>query len=61
MGVFLILLSLSFVGFNLNFFVDPMYLGDNPVVSAILQQFTLSFWVLLIAFISVVIYFVKRN
>jgi len=61
MGVFLILLVLSYIGIDLTIYMAESSGPPNPMVEAILSQFTVSFWILLIAFISVVIYFVKRN
>jgi hypothetical protein len=61
LAVFLILLFLSFCGVDITVFIAQSYGQRNPVVSFIMDQFTVSFWILLIAFISVVIYFVKRN
>jgi hypothetical protein len=61
LAVFVILLTLSSVGVDVTIFLSQSYVQQNTVVSMIMQQFTASFWILLIAFISVVIYFVKRN
>jgi hypothetical protein len=61
MGIFLLLILLSFAGINVMMLIDSFSIGDSPVVAAIMQQFTVSFWILLIAFISVVVYFVKRT
>ena len=61
LAVFCILLTLSSIGVDITVFVSPSYLQQNTAVSMIMQQFTVSFWILLIAFISVVVYFVKRN
>jgi hypothetical protein len=61
LGVFLILLVLSFAGVNLGMFIDQSYKDPNPVIGFIVQQFTVSFWLLLIAFIVIVVYYVKRT
>jgi len=61
MGVFLILLTLSTIGIDLTIFLNPMYTPQNEVVNMILQQFTVSFWIMVIILISVVIYFLKRS
>jgi hypothetical protein len=60
LAVFLILLAFSSIGVDITVFVSQSYIEKNAVVSMIMQQFTTSFWILLIAFISVVVYFVKR-
>jgi peptidoglycan hydrolase-like protein with peptidoglycan-binding domain len=60
LGVFLILLALSYSGFNLTLFVDPSYGAANPILQFIMSQFTASFWLLLIAFSVVFIYYVRR-
>lgn len=61
MGVFLFLVMLSFGGIDITMIIKSFSIGENPMVSAVLEQFTLSFWILLIVFISVVVYFVKRT
>lgn len=61
MGTFLILLVLSYFGINLSLYTEQSTGSLSPMMSAILGQFTASFWILLIVFISVIIYFVKRN
>jgi peptidoglycan hydrolase-like protein with peptidoglycan-binding domain len=61
LGVFLILLALSFGGVDIIMYSKSFGMENNPFIAAIAQQFTVSFWILLIAFISVVVYFVKRT
>ena len=61
LAVFVLLLFLSFCGVDITIFVAQSYGEENAVLSFIMDQFTVSFWILLIAFVSVVIYFVKRN
>jgi hypothetical protein len=61
LAVFITLLFLSFCGVDITVFVAQSYGEKNAVLSFIMEQFTVSFWILLIAFVSVVIYFVKRN
>jgi hypothetical protein len=61
MGVFLILLTFSSIGINLGVFLDPVYTAQNEIVNIVLQQFTVSFWIMVIILISIVIYFLKRS
>jgi len=56
---FLILLCLSYFGLNISMYSENN--GESSIFSAILQQFTVSFWIVLIAFISVTIYFVRSK
>jgi len=58
-GFFLILLFLSYFGLNISMYSENN--GESTIFSAILQQFTISFWIVLIAFISVTIYFVRSK
>ena len=60
LGTFLLLLVMSFAGFNLVIF-SPGGREENPLIAIILDQLTLSFWVTLIALISVVIYFTSKK
>lgn len=59
LGVFLIMLILSFVGVDVILYSKVLAGEPNPYVSAILDQFTLSFWIVLLALISVTIYLVR--
>jgi hypothetical protein len=56
---FLILLTLSFSGLNLTVFIDPSLSASNPVMKFIVEQFTASFWLLLIAFIVILVYYIR--
>lgn len=56
--IFLIFLFLSYIGLNITMFSQSNR-ERSPIVSFLFEQFTISFWVLLLAFISVIIYFVS--
>ena len=60
LGIFYMLMILSALDIDLVFYTMPNY-SASPMFLWISQQLTLSFWLVLIALISVVIYFVKRN
>lgn len=58
--IFLIFLILSYVGINISMFSQTSS-ERSGIMSLIFEQFTISFWLLLLAFISVIIYFVSRK
>ena len=60
LGTFLLLLVMSFAGFNLVIF-SPGGREENPFIAMILEQLTFSFWVMLVILISVVIYFTSKK
>jgi hypothetical protein len=59
--VFLILLTLSYLGVDITMFTKQAYPGQISMFTPIFEQLTVSFWILLIAFISTVVYFVQRK
>lgn len=61
LAIFILLLGLSASGVDISIFVSGSYGNESSVLSMIMEQFTVSFWILLIVFVSVVIYFLKRS
>jgi len=60
LGMFYILMLLSAFDLDIVLYMSPKYY-ISPFFMQIMQQLTVSFWVVLIALIAVVIYFVKRK
>ena len=58
--IFLIFLFLSYIGMNITMF-SQINRERSGIMSFLFEQFTISFWLLLLAFISVIIYFVTRK
>jgi len=61
MGVFFLLSLMSAFDVTVMLYMDPAYSNRSNFILWLREQFTTSFWVVLVVLISVVIYFVKRN
>lgn len=58
--IFLLFLFFSYIGLNITMF-SQYNRERSGMISLLFEQFTISFWLLLLAFISVIIYFVSRK
>jgi hypothetical protein len=61
LAIFLILIAFSAFGMDLMLYINPAYINKSPLLLWIYQQFTTSFWIMVLVLISVVIYFMRRN
>jgi len=59
--VFLVLLVFSFAGMDLILYIAQSYNQASPTMTFIMGQFTVSFWILLIAFVAFIVFCVKHT